>query len=96
MVKIGNRSGAGAKAVFSLNAEPGKNVLLSGTFNRWDMRHGIVMKDQDGNGTYTCVLELEPGIYEYCFVVDGFLAADRENERFVFNEFGTRNSVFEI
>ena len=96
MVKIGNRSGARAKAVFSLNAEPGKNVLLSGTFNRWDMRHGIVMKDQDGNGTYTCVLELEPGIYEYCFVVDGFLAADRENERFVFNEFGTRNSVFEI
>ena len=37
MVKIGNRSGTGARAVFSLNAEPGKNVLLSGTFNRWDM-----------------------------------------------------------
>ncbi len=96
MVRIRHRNKRGAEAVFSLNAEPGKNVLLSGTFNRWDMRHGIVMKDQDGNGTYTCVLELEPGIYEYCFVVDGFLAADRENERFVFNEFGTRNSVFEI
>lgn len=96
MVRIRHRSKRGAEAAFSLNAEPGKNVLLSGTFNRWDMRHGIVMKDQDGNGTYTCVLELEPGIYEYCFVVDGCWAADRENERFVVNEFGTRNSVFEI
>lgn len=96
MVRIRHRSKRGAEAAFSLNAEPGKNVLLSGTFNRWDMRHGIVMKDQDGNETYTCVLEFEPGIYEYCFFVDGFWAADRENERFVFNEFGTRNSVFEI
>ena len=34
--------------------------------------------------------------YEYYFVVDGLWMADRENERFVFNEFGTRNSVFEI
>lgn len=96
MVRIRHRSKRGAEAAFSLNAEPGKNVLLSGTFKRWDMRHGIVMKDQDGNGTYTCVLELEPGIYEYCFVVDGCWTADRENERFVVNEFGTRNSVFEI
>ncbi len=96
MVRIRHRSKRDAEAAFSLNAEPGKNVLLSGTFNRWDLRHGIVITDQDGRGIYSCSLELEPGIYEYCFVVDGFLAADRENERFVFNEFGTRNSVFEI
>ena len=54
------------------------------------------MSDQDGSGNYSCSLELEPGIYEYCFVVDGLWMADRENERFVFNEFGTRNSIFEI
>ena len=37
MVRIRHRNKRGAEAVFSLNAEPGKNVLLSGTFNRWDM-----------------------------------------------------------
>ena len=52
----------------------GSKVLLAGTMNNWS---GVAMTKSGNTFTYTC--NLEPGIYEYKFVVDGNWINDPRN-----------------
>ncbi len=69
-----------------------KFVSLAGSFNDWSQWHHI-MQRQDG--AWVCQLDLEPGTYEYKFVVDGIWILDETNPKTVY-ENGHHNSVLEI
>ena len=76
---------------FRLQAEPGKNIFVAGTFNGWNPTK-TKLKDK-GDGLYTVTLHLSPGLYEYKFVVDDIWQTDPQNPEMVKNEFGSMNSV---
>jgi hypothetical protein len=56
---------------FRYQAKPGvKSVHLAGQFNDWQP-DALAMAGPDSNHAFTTQLELDPGAYEYKFVVDG-------------------------
>jgi hypothetical protein len=69
------------------------NVILSGTFNRWD-ETGFKMKRTDDGWKVT--LQLRPDIYQYKFIVDGNWIEDPQNPSKVKNEFDGHNSVIDV
>ncbi|MBI5593725.1 MAG: hypothetical protein HY881_25005 [Deltaproteobacteria bacterium] len=76
---------------FRLQAEPGKNIFVAGTFNNWNP---IKMKQTDkGGGLYTITFHLPPGSHEYKFVVDDDWQIDSKNPETVQNAFGSMNSI---
>lgn len=77
---------------FMIEAGPGKTVSVAGSFNDWNPE-AKVLTDKDGSGVYRGTLTLEPGRYEYKFVVDGIWSMDAQNPHFAPNDFGTLNSL---
>jgi hypothetical protein len=68
------------------------SVSLAGSFNSWDTRSNPMVKDDEG--TWSTVIPLEAGKYEYKFVVNGSdWMADPDNPRVV-GDYG--NSEIEI
>ena len=53
--------------IFSTRIE---KVCIAGDFNNWSMT-ADPLHDMDGTGTWTILLPLSPGRYEYKFVIDG-------------------------
>ena len=80
---------------FSLRLARNCRVAVAGTFNHWNPEE-LWMSKAEGEDCYRCKMVLMPGIYEYCFILDGAWFMDPENQRFVANEFGTMNSILEI
>jgi 1,4-alpha-glucan branching enzyme len=76
---------------FSVQAEPGKNIFLAGTFNNWNPIRMKQKKKEDD--LYTITLHLPPGSHEYKFVVDDVWQIDPKNPETVQNDFGSMNSV---
>jgi 1,4-alpha-glucan branching enzyme len=68
-----------------------RQVSLVGDFNGWapDVRRMVKGKD----GTFRARVELEPGQYQYKFVVDGDWRHDPTADAQVANQYGTLNSV---
>ena len=85
----------GKPVCFELVTEPGSQVCLAGTFNNWDPR-STPMKDNPRSGHYKARLLLQPGRYEYKFVVNGAWCADPKCPDFVPNDTGTLNSVIDV
>ena len=88
-------SGAKKKITFKLSAPQAKNVSVAGNFNAWDIFSHPLRQSRQGmeDGTWQKVVYLEPGTYEYRFVVDGRWCDDPLCEEYVCNEFGTSNGV---
>lgn len=63
---------AGTAFVFAPGGAP-SSVLLTGSFAGWaaEPPGATVMADADGDGTFEATLALEPGDYQYKYVVDG-------------------------
>ena len=80
---------------FSVINTPGRQVSVAGSFNNWDPE-AKVLKDRNGDGIYRGIVMLEPGEYEYKFVVDGEWLLDEANPGFYPNDFGTLNSTLEV
>ena len=80
-------------ASFTLRTDPGKKVFLAGSFNGWDPAAKPMTEKK---GVYSTTLRLEPGKYEYKFVVDGTWCADPECLDCVPNDQGTLNSVIVV
>lgn len=80
---------------FEVLAEPDSKVFLAGSFNNWD-GETKQLKEKDGDGVYTGTLLLEPGEYEYKFVINGEWLIDSENPNFSQNQMGTLNSVVKV
>ena len=79
---------------FNFADAPGQQVFLSGSFNNWQLT--TQMNDKLQKGSYSCRLLLEPGEYQYKFVVDGQWRLDGNNGCFAPNGFGELNSVLKV
>lgn len=71
-----------------------KSVLVAGSFNEWQPEKSPLRPA--GNGRWTSELTMNPGRYEYLFVVDGQWLADPNAKEAVQNPFGGTNSVLVV
>ena len=90
----GKTAGKTKKVKFQINAAPGSEVYVAGSFNNWDPA-GTRMK-QNGDGTYSAQVAICPGRHEYKFVVNGLWQADPGCRERTINEYGSVNSVVQV
>jgi len=87
-----------AEVQFSLRIGDNKThtVAIAGDFNNWNPQTNI-LEDPEGDGVWTGTLRLEPGRYEYMFVMDGEKWFPDPNAlRYVKDGFGNKNAILEI
>jgi hypothetical protein len=87
-----------AEVQFSLRINDNKThtVAIAGDFNNWDPQTNI-LEDPEGDGIWTGTLKLEPGRYEYMFVMDGENWFHDPNAlRYVKDGFGNKNAILDI
>ncbi len=80
------------RVIFSVRAKEGSKVFVAGSFNDWDPTAKQLL-DKKNEGLFTATINLEPGAYQYKFVIDGIWCADPECTDWVHNDHGTLNSV---
>lgn len=76
---------------FKLNAPQAKRVSIAGNFNNWDTNSLLAKKDK--SGSWTVSASLNPGKYEYKFVVDGSWINDPACKSCIPNSLGSTNCV---
>ncbi|MDT8342589.1 MAG: isoamylase early set domain-containing protein [Longimicrobiales bacterium] len=90
------QAGAGTAQVvtrFVFVAPQAGSVHLTGDFVAWDQQ-GVPLDDARGNGVWMVDLPLDPGVYQYAFVVDGLeWSPDPLAVSQVDDGFGRQNSV---
>jgi 1,4-alpha-glucan branching enzyme len=79
------------KVEFRLLAPDAKSAFIAGDFNEWDPYSHSLKKDKQG--VWKISLPLNPGKYEYRFLVDGEWQNDPDCSSLVENPFGTLNCV---
>ena len=87
-----------AEVQFSLRINDNKahTVAIAGDFNGWNPQANL-LEDLKGDGIWTGTLKLEPGRYEYMFVLDGEKWFPDPNAlRYVKDGFGNKNAILEI
>jgi len=87
-----------AEVQFSLKINDNKahTVAIAGDFNGWNPQTNV-LEDPEGDGIWTGTLNLEPGRYEYMFVMDGEKWFPDPNAlRYVKDGFGNKNAILEI
>jgi len=89
-------AGAGPVLVRLVVVQPGARVVqAAGDFNGWNPSRTPL--EQTADGAWTVTLPLEPGRYEYSFVVDGDrwigdpFAVEKSNDGF-----GSQNAVLDV
>ena len=68
-------------------------VVLTGTFNNWHQSQLLCAREEGG---WVCRLDLDPGVYQYKFVVDGDWLLDPSNPDTAEDEAGNVNNVIEV
>ncbi|MGD2154599.1 MAG: glycogen-binding domain-containing protein [Gemmatimonadales bacterium] len=77
---------------FALEAPGARSVAVAGDFNQW--APAVELSDLDGDGVWTGRVAVEPGVYQYMFVIDGSeWRTDPNAERYADDGFGDRNAV---
>jgi len=71
-----------------------KKVCVAGSFNEWKPEKTPLV--QMGNGRWVGDLTVNPGKYEYLFVVDGQWLPDPNAKESVQNPFGGKNSILTV
>ena len=71
-----------------------KSVCLAGDFNDWQPAAGKMTKAK--SGAFQLRMRLEPGAYQYKFVVDGVWFNDPKAAEQMVNSHGTLNSVVRV
>ena len=64
------------RVYFKLRAPGAEEVILCGSFNNWETHSHHLKRDK--KGVWRTYLSMEPGIYEYRFLVDGQWQNDPE------------------
>jgi 1,4-alpha-glucan branching enzyme len=74
------------------------DVRIAGDFNGWIPDKGVrsLIESEGQQRTWTKVLLLPPGTYQYRYVVDGEWRADPDNPRSVPSPSGRQNSLLVI
>lgn len=80
---------------FTLDRPDAQVVYLSGSFNEWSPR-GLRLFRRRTNGLWARRVSLEPGRYQYKFVVDEEWIHDPAARENVPNEYGTLNSIIDV
>jgi chromosome partitioning protein len=82
-----------AAGLVRLNASfpDAESVAVTGDFTDWSVQ-GMPLKTRD-DGVWELELDVEPGCYEYKFIVDGVWKVDPENPERVRNNYGQLNSI---
>lgn len=88
---VGKRKTPGTVFVCEINPKA-KVVYLVGEFNNWNPFADRMIRRK---GAFQKTLQLEPGKYQYKFLVDGEWHTDPSTEQ-VSNEFGTTNNVIRV
>lgn len=88
---MANAKSTKQKVTFSLVAPDAQSVLVAGDFTRWD-QVPVSLKKQKA-GVWKKVVSLEPGQYEYRYLVDGQWQDDPNCATRVANPFGSANCV---
>lgn len=85
----------GDNVLFRFWAPQARIVYLAGEFNSWNPR--ALPMQRDSSGMWIVELQLEPGVYQYKFVIDGIdWREDPNNPYKVDDNFGGYNSVLTI
>ena len=79
---------------FEFVAPDARDVLIAGSFDNWNTT-GLPMVRLE-NGTWVKELTLEPGTYEYLFIVDGVWTPDPSAPASVPNPYGGINSCVTV
>ena len=93
-VSVGNKNKPVKDVTFEFYAPSAKQVSLAGTFNDWDPSKNLLKKNN--SGTWRLKLTLQPGRYEYRYLVDGNWENDQRPTACVPNAFGSWNCVVEV
>ena len=93
--KCGRKPAPGKPVTFTLHADKGRAVYLAGEFNGWDPT-AKKMAYAARKGIYSATIKLNPGNYQYKFVIDGTWCADPENVNAIANDQGTFNSIIDV
>ena len=100
-VQLGSRKNTALPApdalpvTFVLVSQEARNVTLAGDFNDWSQESTPMVQRTDG--VWEVVLQLQPGRYNYAFVVNGEQwLADPQAPRSADEDFGTPNSVLVV
>ncbi len=81
---------------FVFDSDQAASVGVAGDFNGWDPA-GAPLRDPDGDGVWTAMFPLEPGVHKYMFVVDGKQwVTDPRAEAHVEDGFGMRNALITV
>ena len=79
------------KIEFSLSSPQATSVFIAGDFNQWNLSaHPL---KQDRKGVWKISVALDPGRYEYRYLVNGEWQNDPNCSSFVENRFGTFNCL---
>jgi AMP-activated protein kinase-like protein/uncharacterized protein DUF3471 len=79
---------------FRLKGYPEASVVfLTGTFNNWHQSQLLFAREGD---EWVCRVDLDPGVYQYKFIVDGDWLLDPSNPDTAEDEAGNVNNVIEI
>ena len=87
-------STSGQLVVFNFFAPNAFGVSVGGSFNNW--MPGQLRLERDGLGMWRGNIRLQPGIYQYRFIVNGKWMDDPNAKKTALNEFGTKNAVLEV
>mgnify|MGYP006280412877 CR=1 FL=1 len=87
-------NGRGQATVIYDQDPTARRVYLAGDFNSWDPEGRRMVKVR--GGTFNARLNLQPGRYEYKFIVDGQWCHDVTADQQVQNSQGTFNSVLQV
>jgi 1,4-alpha-glucan branching enzyme len=79
---------------FQLKAPEAKKVMLAGDFTNWHLSARPLKRKPDG--TWHTQIHLEPGRYQYKFIVDDQWQNDPTSNEVEPNCFGTANNVREV
>lgn len=81
---------------FTLSAPAARTVAVAGDFNGWSASTHL-LRDPDGDGVWTVMVPLAPGIHEYMFVVDDERwVTDPRAADHLDDGFGMRNAVITV
>jgi 1,4-alpha-glucan branching enzyme len=84
-----------AKVRFEIEARGASKVFLAGDFTDWDAEPRRMRRSQRGKDIFSTKVDLEPGVYQYKYLVDGEWLTDPAARQFP-NVHGTTNSVIEV
>lgn len=78
----------------TLRAPEAQSVVVAGSFSDWQTDQYVLKRNEEG--TWQRRLTVEPGTYEYRFIVDGQWHDDPQCAERIPNVFGTENCVLHV